>query len=71
MTATELMPSLRYQVAVVHQGRHYFAHLYDLRCEGIGLTAEEAVTHVSEWRLITATHNLLKLHKHQTATARA
>ena len=22
----------------------------------------------SEWRLITATHNLLKLHKHQTAT---
>ena len=21
----------------------------------------------SEWRLITATHNLLKLHKHQTA----
>ena len=23
----------------------------------------------SEWRLITATHNLLKLHKHQTAAA--
>jgi Transposase DDE domain len=25
----------------------------------------------SEWRLITATHNLLKLHSHQTATASA
>ncbi len=25
----------------------------------------------TEWRLITATHNLLKLHKHQTATAAA
>jgi transposase len=25
----------------------------------------------SEWRLITATHNLLKLHKHQTATTAA
>jgi hypothetical protein len=25
----------------------------------------------SEWRLITATHNLLKLHKHPLATARA
>jgi hypothetical protein len=25
----------------------------------------------SEWRLITATHNLLKLHKHQTAAAGA
>lgn len=25
----------------------------------------------SEWRLITATHNLLKLHKHQTAKAAA
>ena len=25
----------------------------------------------SEWRLITATHNLLKLHKHQTAPAAA
>jgi transposase len=25
----------------------------------------------SEWRLITATHNLLKLHRHQTATAAA
>jgi Transposase DDE domain len=25
----------------------------------------------SEWRLITATHNLLKLHSHQTAPARA
>lgn len=25
----------------------------------------------TEWRLITATHNLLKLHKHQTATASA
>ena len=25
----------------------------------------------SEWRLITATHNLLKLHKHQIATAAA
>src|SRR5215207_4017706 len=25
----------------------------------------------SEWRLITATHNLMKLHKHQLATARA
>jgi hypothetical protein len=25
----------------------------------------------SEWRLITATHNLLKLHKHQTAAAAA
>jgi Transposase DDE domain len=23
----------------------------------------------SEWRLITATHNLLKLHRHQIATA--
>ena len=23
----------------------------------------------SEWRLITATHNLLKLHRHQTAAA--
>ena len=23
----------------------------------------------TEWRLITATHNLLKLHKHHTATA--
>ena len=23
----------------------------------------------SEWRLITATHNLLKLHNHHTATA--
>jgi hypothetical protein len=23
----------------------------------------------TEWRLITATHNLLKLHKHQLATA--
>ena len=22
----------------------------------------------SEWRLITATHNLMKLHRHQTAT---
>jgi transposase len=26
---------------------------------------------LSEWRLITATHNLLKLHKHQTAAAAA
>ena len=26
---------------------------------------------LSEWRLITATHNLLKLHKHQTATTAA
>ncbi len=26
---------------------------------------------LSEWRLITATHNLLKLHKHQIATAGA
>jgi len=26
---------------------------------------------LSEWRLITATHNLLKLHKHQIATAAA
>jgi hypothetical protein len=25
----------------------------------------------TEWRLITATHNLLKLHKHHTATAAA
>ena len=25
----------------------------------------------SEWRLITATHNLLKLHKHQIAVAGA
>jgi hypothetical protein len=25
----------------------------------------------SEWRLITATHNLLKLHSHQTAAAGA
>jgi len=25
----------------------------------------------TEWRLITATHNLLKLHKHQLATAAA
>ena len=25
----------------------------------------------SEWRLITATHNLLKLHHHKTATAAA
>ncbi len=25
----------------------------------------------SEWRLITATHNLLKLHRHQTAAAGA
>ena len=25
----------------------------------------------SEWRLITATHNLLKLHKHQLAVAAA
>jgi len=25
----------------------------------------------SEWRLITATHNLLKLHSHQIAAARA
>ncbi len=25
----------------------------------------------SEWRLITATHNLLKLHKHQMALATA
>jgi hypothetical protein len=25
----------------------------------------------SEWRLITATHNLLKLHSHQTAAAAA
>jgi len=25
----------------------------------------------SEWRLITATHNLLKLHKHQMAVAAA
>jgi hypothetical protein len=25
----------------------------------------------SEWRLITATHNLLKLHKHQLAAAAA
>jgi hypothetical protein len=25
----------------------------------------------TEWRLITATHNLLKLHKHHTATATA
>jgi hypothetical protein len=25
----------------------------------------------SEWRLITATHNLLKLHRHQTALATA
>jgi hypothetical protein len=25
----------------------------------------------SEWRLITATHNLLKLHKHQIAAAGA
>ena len=25
----------------------------------------------SEWRLIAATHNLLKLHSHQIATARA
>jgi hypothetical protein len=25
----------------------------------------------SEWRLITATHNLLKLHKHQIAVAAA
>jgi hypothetical protein len=25
----------------------------------------------SEWRLITATHNLLKLHRHQTAIAAA
>ena len=25
----------------------------------------------TEWRLITATHNLLKLHKHQTALAAA
>jgi hypothetical protein len=23
----------------------------------------------SEWRLLTATHNLLKLHRHQLATA--
>lgn len=23
----------------------------------------------TEWRLMTATHNLLKLHKHQLATA--
>ena len=26
---------------------------------------------LSEWRLITATHNLLKLHKHQIAVAAA
>jgi hypothetical protein len=25
----------------------------------------------TEWRLITATHNLLKLHQHQIATAAA
>jgi hypothetical protein len=25
----------------------------------------------SEWRLITATHNLMKLHKHQIAAAGA
>ncbi|MEN3281891.1 MAG: Transposase domain [Solirubrobacteraceae bacterium] len=25
----------------------------------------------SEWRLITATHNLLKLHRHHTAAAAA
>ena len=42
------MPSLRYQVAVVHQGRHYFAYLFDLQCQASGATADEAVAHVYE-----------------------
>jgi hypothetical protein len=42
------MTPLEYQVLVVRQGHSYFAHLFDLNCDGFGVTADEAVTHVRE-----------------------
>jgi hypothetical protein len=40
------MASLQYQVIVVHQGRSYSAHLFDLKCEAIGASAAEVVAGV-------------------------
>jgi Transposase DDE domain len=42
---------------------------FNRRCERFQRRGRSAVR--SEWRLITATHNLLKLHRHQLATATA
>lgn len=40
------MASLQYQVLVVRQGRNYFAHLYDFKCEAIGASADEAIARI-------------------------
>jgi hypothetical protein len=40
------MASLQYQVLVVHQGRNYFAHLFDLKCEAIGVSVDEAIARI-------------------------
>jgi hypothetical protein len=42
---------------------------FNRRIDRFGRRGRSAVR--SEWRLITATHNLLKLHKHQIAAAGA
>ena len=42
---------------------------FNRRIDRFGRRGRSAVR--SEWRLITATHNLLKLHKHQIATVGA
>jgi hypothetical protein len=42
---------------------------FNRRIDGFGRRGRSAVR--SEWRLITATHNLLNLHKHQIAVAGA
>jgi hypothetical protein len=41
------MASLQYQVVVVRQGRNYFAHLFDLKCEAIGASADEAIARIN------------------------
>lgn len=38
---------LQYQVLVVQQGSNYFARILELECEGMGRTADEAITSVS------------------------
>ncbi len=39
---------LRYQVVVIHHEHNYFAHLFDLKCEAIGRTADEAIAAVND-----------------------
>ena len=47
-----------------------FAHTkFNRRCDRFQRRGRSAAR--SEWRLITATHNLLKLHQHTRATAAA